>query len=227
MGKRLIAQNRGKGSPTYASPSHKHKAPLRHPRTKGDKPVVGEVLEILHDPARNAPIARVAFDNGEECLILVPEGTGLGQRIECGISAEVRPGNVLPLSEIPEGTPICNVESKPGDGGKLVRSTGVYGILVAHDAGRAVVQMPSGEMKRMSPQCRATIGVVAGGGRPDKPYVKAGKYPRVRGVAMNSVDHPFGGGNKQHPGKPKTSARGDPPGRKVGSIAARRTGINH
>jgi large subunit ribosomal protein L2 len=110
--------------------------------------------------------------------------------------------------------------------------------MVAHDEGKATIEMPSGQMKRMSPHCRATIGVVAGGGRPDKPYMKAGKkfhkmktkagkYPSVRGVAMNSVDHPFGGGNKQHPGKPKGAARGAPPGRKVGSIAARRTGIKH
>jgi len=236
MGKRIKSQNRGKGTPTYSSPSHKHKEPLRHPRQYGEESVAGEVVEILHDPARNAPIARVEFDNGEERLILVPEGAGLGQRIECGISAEIRSGNVLPLSEIPEGTPIFNIESHPGDGGKFVRSTGVYAILVAHDEGKAVVEMPSGQMKWMGPQCRATIGVVAGGGRTDKPYVKAGKkfhkmktkatkYPSVRGVAMNSIDHPFGGGNKQHPGKPKTSARGDPPGRKVGSIAARRTGV--
>jgi len=238
MGKRIKSQNRGKGSPTYRAPSHKYKEPLRHPRQKDDQAVVGEVIEILHDPARNAPIARVAFDSGEERLILVPEGTGLGQRIECGISVEVRSGNVLPLAEIPEGTPICNIESRPGDGGRFVRSTGVYAILVAHDEGKTVVELPSGQMKWMNPLNRAMIGIVAGGGRPDKPYVKAGKkfhklkmkatkYPSVRGVAMNSIDHPFGGGNKQHPGKPKTSARGDPPGRKVGSIAARRTGIRH
>ena len=98
-----------------------------------------------------------------------------------------------------------------------------------------VVVLPSGEMKRLDPECRATIGVVAGGGRTEKPHVKAGnkyhkmktrgtKWPNVRGVAMNAVDHPFGGGGRQHPGKPKSISRDAPPGRKVGDISSRRTG---
>jgi large subunit ribosomal protein L2 len=151
------------------------------------------------------------------------------------VSAEIKPGNSLPLAEIPEGIPVCNIESNPGSGGQFVRASGVYGILVAHDVGKTVVQLPSGELKWLNPLCMATIGVVAGGGRTDKPFVKAGKkyhkmksraskYPRVRGVAMNVVDHPFGGGGWQHPGRPTTVSRNAPPGRKVGSIAARRTG---
>ena len=127
------------------------------------------------------------------------------------------------------------VEFKPFDGGKSARASGVYAILVAHENKRTMVQLPSGKMKWVSSKCRATIGVVSGGGRIEKPLLKAGKkynmmkskagkYPRVSGVAMNSIDHPFGGGGHQHPGKPKTVSRGAPPGRKVGSIAARRTG---
>jgi large subunit ribosomal protein L2 len=167
--------------------------------------------------------------------MLIPEGTEVGQVIQCGISAPVEPGNTLNLAEIPEGMPICNIEGQPGDGGKFARASGMYGILIAHDVKKTVVQMPSGAMKRLHPMCRAVIGVVAGGGRTEKPFVKAGKkfhrmavrarkWPRSRGVAMNVVDHPFGGGGWQHPGKPKTVARGAPPGQKVGSIAARRTG---
>jgi large subunit ribosomal protein L2 len=157
------------------------------------------------------------------------------QTIQCGISVPVEPGNTLVLAEIPEGIPVCNIESQPGDGGKFARASGMYGILIAHDVGKTVVQLPSGEMKWLNPKCRAIIGVVAGGGRTEKPFVKAGKkfhrmkvratkWPKVRGVAMNVVDHPFGGGGQQHPGRPKTVSRGTPPGRKVGSIAARRTG---
>ncbi|MDI6858886.1 MAG: 50S ribosomal protein L2 [Methanocellales archaeon] len=235
MGKRLGSQVRGKGTPTYRAPSHKYKADLKHVKTDEDETVRGIVVGIEHDPARSAPIAKVRFDNGEERLLLVPEGVAVGDEIACGISAEIKPGNTLPLAEIPEGIPICNIESQPGDGGSFARASGVYGILVAHDVHRTVVQLPSGEMKWLNPRCKATVGVVAGGGRTDKPFIKAGKkyhkmkvragkYPRVRGVAINVVDHPFGGGGSQHPGRPKTVSRGAPPGAKVGSIAARRTG---
>lgn len=235
MGKRIISQNRGRGTPTYRAPSHRFKAELKHIKVDRNETVYGEVMEILHDPARSTPIAKVKLDNGQERLILIPEGTSVGQNIACGISAEIKTGNSLPLGEIPEGVLICNIENKPGDGGQFARSSGVYAVLVAHDVGKTVVQLPSGEMKWLSPHCKATIGVIAGAGRTDKPFVKAGKkfhrmktraakYPRVRGVAMNAIDHPFGGGGWQHPGRPKTVSRNAPPGRKVGSIAARRTG---
>ncbi len=234
MGKRIISQNRGRGGPTYRAPSHKFKAKLSHPNIS-DTTIRAEIVEILHDPARSAPIARIAFENGEERLILVCEGMSVGQEVDCGIGAEIKVGNILPLSDIPEGTPVCNIESHPGDGGHFARASGVYGLLVTHDVGKTLVQMPSGTMKWISPRCRATIGLVAGGGRTDKPYVKAGKkyhklktraakYPRVSGVAMNVIDHPFGGGNRKHPGRPKSVSRNTPPGRKVGSIASRRTG---
>jgi len=235
MGHRLIQQNRGRGTPTYRAPSHKYRAELKHVKVSPDETVKGVVKYIVHDPARSAPVAKVALDNGEERYLLIPEGVYIGQEIACGISAEIKPGNSLPLAEIPEGIPICNIESNPGSGGQFVRSSGVYGMLIAHDVGKTVVQLPSGEMKWLNPRCMATIGVVAGGGRTEKPFYKAGKryhklksraakYPRVRGVAMNVVDHPFGGGGWQHPGRPTTVSRNAPPGRKVGSIAARRTG---
>jgi len=235
MGHRLISQNRGRGTPTYRAPSHRFKAALRHPHVDEKETLYGTVTEITHDPARSAPIARVKFENGEERLILAPEGISVDEKIACGISAEIKPGNILPLAEIPEGVPICNIESKPNDGGQFARASGVYATLVSHERNKTSIQMPSGELKWLSPKCRATIGIVAGGGRVDRPFLKAGKkyhkmktraakYPRVSGVAMNAVDHPFGGGNRQHPGKPTTVSRNAPPGRKVGHIAARRTG---
>ena len=235
MGKRIISQNRGKGSPTYRAPSHRYRADITHIKVDKDQTVKGVVEEIVRDPARSAPVALVALENGEERYILIPEGVFVGQEIACGVSAPIEPGNTLPLAEIPEGVPICNIESLPGHGGQFARASGVHAILVAHDAGATVVQLPSGEMKWLSPACMATIGVVAGGGRTDKPLVKAGKsffkfqskakkWPIVRGVAMNAIDHPFGGGGRQHPGRPKTVGRNTPPGRKVGSIAARRSG---
>jgi len=235
MGKRIISQNRGRGTPTYRAPSHRYKASLKHPKVNDNEMLTGTVVGLEHDPARSAPLAKVSFANGEERMIVAPEGMAVGTIISCGAEAEVRPGNVLPLSNIPEGVPVCNIESKPNDGGQFARSSGVYATVVSHDKGKTVVQMPSGEMKWLNSKCRATVGIVAGGGRLDRPFLKAGKkyhkmktraakYPRVRGVAMNVIDHPFGGGNRQHPGRPTTVGRNAPPGRKVGQIAARRTG---
>ncbi|AGK60161.1 LSU ribosomal protein L2P [Archaeoglobus sulfaticallidus PM70-1] len=233
MGKRIKSQNRGKGTPTYRAPSHKYKADLKHINFEGL--VKAKVIDIEHDPARNAPIAKVKLPDGSERYIIATEGMGTGHIIECGEKVSLRPGNITYLKNIPEGSPVCNIESNPGDGGKFVRASGTFALVVSHEETRTLVQMPSGVLKWFNPNCRAMIGVVAGGGRTDKPFVKAGKkyhkykskaakWPVVRGVAMNAVDHPFGGGKHQHTGKPKTVSRNAPPGRKVGSIAARRTG---
>lgn len=238
MGKRLIIQRRGRGTPTYRSASHRFKGKIAYrsyDQIEKEDCLKGRVVDILHDPGRSAPLARIKFENGEKTLILAPESIQIDDEIACGISAPISPGNSLPLGEIPEGTPLYNLENNPGDGGKLVRSSGTYASLITHDVGKAIVELPSGELKAFNPHCRATIGVVAGGGRREKPFLKAGnkfyhdkakgrKNVSVRGVAMNAVDHPHGGGNRQHPGRPTTISRHAPPGRKVGSIAARRTG---
>ena len=235
MGRRIQGQRRGRGGPTFRAPSHRYKAELSHKKSEDTDTISGEIVDIEHDPARSAPLADVEFEDGDRRLILAPEGITVGETIQVGVSAEIKPGNTLPIGEIPEGVLICNVESSPGDGGKFARATGVSAQLMTHDRNVAVIQLPSGEVKRLNPECRATIGVVAGGGRTEKPFVKAGnkhhkmkargtKYPRVRGVAMNAIDHPFGGGGRQHPGKPKSVSRDAPPGRKVGDIASKRTG---
>ncbi|MBX0294883.1 MULTISPECIES: 50S ribosomal protein L2 [Haloarcula] len=235
MGRRIQGQRRGRGTSTFRAPSHRYKADLQHRKVEDGDVVAGTVVDIEHDPARSAPVAAVEFEDGDRRLVLAPEGVGVGDELQVGVSAEIAPGNTLPLAEIPEGVPVCNVESSPGDGGRFARSSGVNATLLTHDRNVAVVKLPSGEMKRLDPQCRATVGVVAGGGRTDKPMVKAGnkyhkmkargtKWPNVRGVAMNAVDHPFGGGGRQHPGKPKSVSRNTPPGRKVGDIASKRTG---
>ncbi|MBP2143075.1 large subunit ribosomal protein L2 [Methanococcus voltae] len=238
MGKRLISQNRGRGTPKYTSPSHKRKGAVKYrsyDESEKTGSVVGALIDVLHDPGRSAPVGKVRFENGEERLVLIPEGKKVGDEIACGISAEIKPGNVLPLAEIPEGIPVYNIETIPGDGGKLVRAGGCYAHVVSHDVGKTIIKLPSGYPKVLNPSCRATIGVVAGGGRKEKPLLKAGKkfhalsakavaWPRVRGVAMNAVDHPYGGGRHQHTGKPTSVSRHTSPGRKVGHIASRRTG---
>jgi len=235
MGRRIQGQRRGRGGPTFRAPSHRYKAELEHKKDEERDTIAGEIVDIEHDPARSAPIAAVEFEDGDRRLVLAPEGVTVGETIQVGVSAEIKPGNTLPLAEIPEGVPVCNVESSPGDGGKFARASGTSAQLITHDKRVAVVKLPSGQVKRLNPDCRATVGVVAGGGRTEKPFVKAGnkhhkmkargtKWPRVRGVAMNAVDHPFGGGGRQHPGKPKSVSRDAPPGRKVGDIASKRTG---
>jgi large subunit ribosomal protein L2 len=181
-------------------------------------------------------MARIRIEK-EERFIILPEGVAEDDGVSYGESAAIKVGNALPLRCIPEGVMICNVEARPNDGGKFVRSSGACATLLIHDPGakKTLVELPSGKEKWLSSECFATIGVVAGGGRVEKPFVKAGKkyhkmkskaakYPRVAGVAMNPVDHPFGGGGHQHTGKPKTCSRGASPGRKVGNITAKRTG---
>jgi len=235
MGRPIRQQKAGKGGPTFRAPSHRYKAKLRHTRTEDTETKTGEVVSLEHDPARSAPVARVEYEDGDERHVLVAEGVAVGDEIQAGVSADVEPGNTLPLAEIPEGVPVCNIEINPGDGGRIARSSGTSATLITHERGAALVQLPSDEIREFDPDCRATIGVVAGGGRTEKPILKAGKkhhkmkkrggkWPKVRGVAMNAVDHPFGGGGRQHPGKPKSVSGTTPPGRKVGDISSRRTG---
>ncbi|MFA4907991.1 MAG: 50S ribosomal protein L2, partial [archaeon] len=147
---------------------------------------------------------------------------------------EITVGNIMALQELPEGCPIFNIERIPGDGGSLVRASGLYGLVMSKEKNRVFVKLPSGKIIALNPAARATIGCSAGGGRKEKPMVKAGTahmlakargraYPVVRGVAMNPPSHPFGG-SQHHPGKSKSTARSAPPGRKVGAIASKRTG---
>ncbi len=192
-------------------------------------------MDLIHDPGRYVPLARVVLENGEEFLMPAAEGMYVGQVIQVGPEAKPEPGNVLPIGNIPEGTQVFNIELRPGDGGKLARQAGSYALIIGKSAGRVRVRLPSGKEKDIPADARATVGIPAGAGRVEMPLVKAGnafhkwkvkarKWPRVRGVAMNAVNHPFGGGSHQRRSHPSTVARETPPGRKVGHIAARRTG---
>ena len=237
MGKRIISQRRGKGSSVYRAPSHRYKAKIKYRKyddIEKEGVTRGEVIDFIKDPGRSAPLAVIKFEDGTKMPMLACEGIKIEDEIKCGANADISHGNVLPLKNIPEGTPIFNIERNPGDGGKLVRASGTYALLITHDVGRSVIQLPSGELKTLDSRCRATVGMVGGGGRKDKPIMKAGKkyriikskakyWPVVRKVVMNPVDHPHGG--KSHrPGKSTTVSRKAPPGRKVGHIAAKKTG---
>lgn len=192
-------------------------------------------MGLIHDPGRYTPLAKVVLENGKEFLMPAAEGMYVGQIIEVGPTAKPEPGNVLPLGSIPEGTMVYNIELRPGDGGKLARQAGSYALILGKSGGVTRIRLPSGKEKDIPNTARATIGVPAGAGRTEKPLLKAGnafhkwkvkarKWPRVRGVAMNAVNHKFGGGSHQRKSHPSTVARNAPPGRKVGHIAARRTG---
>ncbi len=241
MGKRIIQQARGHGSLTYRSPSHRFIAKPVH-RQLDDREkngiVNGVVKDIIKCPGHYAPLARIKYDDGKTSYIIAPEGLRVNQEISSGMLAELKPGNSLPLKNIPEGVSIYNIEGQPGDLGKLVRTSGAFARIVSKTDGKIVVKLPSQKRKRFSSECRATIGTIAGSGRTEKPMFKAGNsyykmkarnklYPRTAAGAMNATDHPFGSGR----GGPTFGGRSSsiapknaPPGRKVGMLRPRRTG---
>jgi large subunit ribosomal protein L2 len=162
--------------------------------------VSATVLSVEYDPNRSARIALVEYQDGEKRYIIAPQGITVGQAIVSGQSVAPEVGNALPLSSMPIGTIVHNVEMHPGKGGQLVRSAGTYAQLVARDGKYAVLRMPSSEMRMILSTCMATVGSVSNADHMNVSLGKAGRKrwlgvrPRVRGVAMNPVDHPMGGG---------------------------------
>ena len=232
MGKPLIIQRRGKGSPSFRAPSHRFKANASYADVEQNTKI-GQVTSFIDDPARTALLAEITYPDQSKIQIPAAEGLKIGDTIQEGTNAKIGIGHILPLDAIPEGTPIFNIELNEGDGGKLVKSTGDNAYVVSKEAKGVVVKLPSGKLKYFSQNARATIGVVCGGGRTDKPLLKAGRgmykhkarghwYPTVRGVKMNTVDHPFGG--KQHHGSKTFKRKGGSPGQHVGSFGSKRTG---
>lgn len=162
--------------------------------------VEGKVARIEYDPNRTAHIALVVFSNGEKRYILAPQGMRPGDVVMAGPNAEMRPGNALPLANIRVGTMLHNVELKPGKGGQMARSAGAGIQLMGKEGSRAVLKLPSGEFRRVDIRCMASIGVMGNSDHSNRKVGKAGRArwlgirPHVRGVAMNPVDHPHGGG---------------------------------
>jgi large subunit ribosomal protein L2 len=227
MGKRLIHQRRGRGGSQYRSPSHRHVDDVKLPLIAATE---GTIVDLIHAPGRTCPLAVIDID-GQTDYQLAVEGEKVGQKVQFGSNA-VAAGNITALSQIPEGTPVHNIEGTPGDGGKYVKTAGSSATVVSRGA-VVVVQMPSGALKEFKPDCRAAIGIIAGGGRDDKPMAKSGKkyytlksrskaYFKVSGVAMNPVDHPHGGGSHQHIGGPSTVGRNVWPGQKVGRLSPKK-----
>ncbi|HSJ91252.1 MAG TPA: 50S ribosomal protein L2 [Ilumatobacter sp.] len=182
--------------------------------------VPAKVAGIEYDPNRTCRIALLHYADGEKSYILAPKGLNVGDRVESGHGADIKPGNALPLRYIPVGTIVHNVELRPGQGGKVGRSAGIAVQLVAKEGDYATLRMPSTEMRRVPIDCRATVGEV---GNSEHELVKIGKAgrnrwkgvkPQTRGVAMNPVDHPLGGGEgRTSGGRPAVSPWGKPEGR--------------
>ena len=231
MGKNLIQQRRGRGSLTFRAPSHRYEGAVKHTSLE----TKGIVRDLIHCAGHSAPLMEVGYLSGETNLAFAPHGVKVGDEISIGNGSEIKEGNVLCLRDIPEGTLVHNIELTPGDGGKLVRAGGTSAKVLAKEGKTVKVKLPSNKEKDLLPECRAAIGIVAGAGRLDKPFLKAGTrykkmevrnklYPIVCGISKNAVDHPFGGKCSHVKGRPTQCSRSAPPGRKVGKIAPRRTG---
>jgi large subunit ribosomal protein L2 len=218
MPKRLRSQRRGKGTPTYRVPSYKFRPSLKY------KNVGGEVVDIVKDPVRNSPLAEIRYADKSRGYIVAIEGLKVGDTVE---------KLILSLKDINEGSQISSIETYPNSGPKLCRTSGSFATIVSKGRKGCVIQLPSKKTKKLHPNCRAMMGIPAGEGRREKPFIKAGArfyaarakgklYPRTSGVAMTATDHPYGasGSGKVRP----PVSRHTPPGRKVGSISPRRAG---
>jgi large subunit ribosomal protein L2 len=205
---RVTARRRGGGHPKFYRIVDFKRDKLNIPAT---------VAAIEYDPNRSSRIALLVYTDGEKRYILAPDGLKVNDKVMSGPEAEIQVGNVLPLQKIPLGTDIHNIELKPGRGGQLVRGAGVSAQIVAKEGDYAQVKLPSGEVRMIRLVCLATIGKV---GNPDHINISIGKAgrsrwlgrrPKVRGVAMNPVDHPMGGGEgKSSGGRHPTTPWGKP-----------------
>jgi large subunit ribosomal protein L2 len=205
---RMTARHRGGG----------HKRMYRIIDFKRDKvDIPAKVASIEYDPNRSANIALLFYADGEKRYILAPKGIQVGDQVASSARADIRPGNCLPLENVPLGTHVHNVEMKIGGGGQMVRAAGGYAQLMAKESGLATLKLPSGETRRVSVRCRATVGEVGNDQQEKVSWGKAGRKrwqgrrPHVRGVAMNPVDHPMGGGEgKSSGGRHPVSPWGQP-----------------
>jgi large subunit ribosomal protein L2 len=197
--------------------------------------IKGTVTDLVHSAGHDAPIAEISYEDGQKTLEIAPFNIRVGDEVSSGVKAEVKDGNVLPLSVIPEGTLIFNIESLPGDGGKFVRTSGTFARILSKTGKKINVMLPSKKERVFNSTCRATIGIVAAGGRKEKPMLKAGLmskkraakgklYPSTSALSMNAVSHPFGGSSSAHKGRPTIARKFAPAGAKVGMIRPKRSG---
>src|SRR5574344_609103 len=207
--------NEGKMTMRYIGGGHKRLYRFVDFKREKDN-IPATVKTIEYDPNRSSRIALVVYADGEKRYISAPQGLQVGQKIQSGKGVAPEVGNTLPLAEIPFGTLIHNIELHPGQGAKMVRSAGGYAKLMSRDEKYAIIKMPSGEMRMILQACRATVGIVSnpehnleGGGKAGRNRW-LGRRPRNRGVVMNPVDHPMGGGEGRQTGGHPRSRKGIP-----------------
>ena len=207
--------NNGRITTRHQGGGHKRRYRIIDFKRKKDG-VPAKVHSIEYDPNRSSRIALLHYADGEKRYILAPTRLSVGQTVESGPGVDIRPGNALPLAGIPTGTTVHNIELRPGQGGKMVRSAGGSAQLVAKEGGMALLRLPSGEMRRVQEACRATIGQLGNethqnesGGKAGRSRWK-GKRPTVRGTVMNPVDHPHGGGEGKNKGSHPVTPWGKP-----------------
>ena len=228
MGKRIIQQRRGRGTSTYRVNKKAFRYKIGYPRKLEGE---GKIIKLFNSSAHTCPLAKIKYSKG---IFYIPAFKGMveGQKIKFG--EEINDGNILELKDIPIKTKIYNIESRPGDGGIFIRTGGSSAEVNKIVGDKVFVLMPSKKEKKFNIYCRATIGKAAGGGRLEKPIIKAGKqfyikkaknklWPRTSAVKMNAIDHPFGSGRGKRV-KSKIAKRNAPPGRKVGLLRPRKTG---
>ncbi|MFQ5406536.1 MAG: 50S ribosomal protein L2 [Candidatus Micrarchaeia archaeon] len=243
MGTRITTQKRGKGSPRFRTPKHRYVTDTQYPAQGG----TGQLMDFKDDPGRSVLLAKVLFEDGKR-FFYTPAAEGQKQDDKLYVTTpskhgeepeeldveNLKTGSVLQLGSVPDGTLVFNIERVPNDGGKIARSSGTFATVVSHDedTNKVTLSLRSKKEVVLNPLCRATIGVASGGGRLEKPIKKAGTHfyiskargklwPKVRGTTMSAYDHPHGGVAL---GKSNTVKRSTSPGRKVGLIAARRSG---
>ncbi len=236
MGKRPLVRRRGRGGNQFrAASTGKVGSKARYPRFSLSEQHDGAVIDLVHERGRDAPLAKVRFEDGSVSFVPAVLGTKVGAVLQFGLKSQIEPGNVISVQNIPDGTIVCNVEKHFGDGGAIVKSAGTNATIFSHGDEGVTLKLPSGKFATLNPKNRAMIGTLAGGGAGERPFMSAGnkwrsfsakgrKYPIVRGVAQAAYVHPHGGGRHQHVGQSSTVSRNAPPGAKVGSIAARKTG---
>ncbi|KRT60400.1 MAG: 50S ribosomal protein L2 [Nitrosopumilaceae archaeon] len=235
MGKRPLVRRRGRGGMQFRATTTGKLAPAKYPNYNLTEKHLGDIIDLVHERGRDVPLAKVRFEDGSISFIPAVLGTKVGSKIQFGLEADISDGNVISVQNIPDGTIVCNVEKHFGDGGSLIKSAGTNATVFSHGPDGVTIKLPSGKFSTINPKNRAMIGTLAGGGVGDRPFMRAGvkwrrfrskgqKYPIVRGVAQAAYVHPHGGGRHQHVGQSSTVSRNAPPGAKVGSIAARKTG---
>lgn len=234
MGKSLIQQARGKGGPGYRAKSFAYAGDAKL-RPEPSQLTKGKIIDIIKCPGHTAPLIQVKYEDGVDCLMPAPEFIKVGDEVQAGPGSEVNAGNTLKLRDVPEGTAIYNIELQPGDGGRFCRTSGTTAKVLAKTEQYATVQLPSKKEKLFPLDCRACVGTVSGGGRGEKPMLKAGvrhfrkrmtnkRWPNPSAAAQNAVDHPYGNKRTSRKAKNKSVGHFAPPGRKVGKLWPRQTG---